>query len=211
MIHHVPPVNGMVCVILINISGCMAKKTNAVHMKEKMMKLTNEIIEQLYKMYDADVKRVIAQYAFNRDDVDELAQEVWCNICEMKGEVEAEKVLPPLIYTIAHRRGVDFVRHATSLGVTNNSELDDTLHPGASPLPRVISTEYREILYALLNGLDAFHKDILTKFYILHKPVSDIKRLNNLTNAQVYAALREGLNRLQQLATEKGHTLCLSE
>jgi len=163
--------------------------------------------EAVVRRHQDKVRNTCYRFVNDREDADDLAQEVFVQVYAALGRFREEAELSTWIYRIAVNKSLDFVRRARrkkrlarlrSLFGPSGEELGVAGSPGDEPLDRLEAEERRRALAGALDSLPSSQRTAVTLSRIEGFDHAEIGAVMGLSVAAVEALIHRAKKNLHK-------------
>lgn len=168
-----------------------------------------ESIEILLEKYLQDIFNVSYRFCNNKNDINDLAQEICFKIIKNIHKFNFESQFKTWIYKIAYNEWINFVWkfkkeiNDKSLEVSDNFDLEDTT---INILENIDKSFASDIVTEQIEQLNPLDKNILLMFYYDNIPIKDIAQTLWQTESNIKVRLHRTKKFLKNKLSENGIT-----
>ena len=155
-----------------------------------------EAFAQLYRRYVQRIYRYLYSRVGRRADAEDLTALVFTEALEGLEGYREQGTFSAWLFTIAHRRVVDFYRRERPTRPLD--EALDTVGEGPNPLAEVVHEERLEHLARLVKGLDAEKQELLRLRFAGELTYREIGEIVGRSEGAVKMAVHRLLRRLEE-------------
>lgn len=164
-----------------------------------------EAFGEVVVRFEAKLRRYAKRFLFDRDDIDDLVQDVFIKAFENIQSFDTSRRFSPWIYRIAHNQYVNALRARKERIPLFDT---DTLfpHPEASETADRESEmrELREVFDQSLKKLDAKYREPLVLYFFEELDYKEISDILEIPTSTVGVRLKRGKAMLKKIADEEG-------
>ncbi|MDR2912810.1 MAG: sigma-70 family RNA polymerase sigma factor [Alistipes sp.] len=122
---------------------------------------------QLYCRYYKPVFGLMFKTTHSREDAEDIAQEVFVRLWNMRDKIDPEKNIQALIFVIARRAAVDLYRRSGRLTAVFSDRQDDeeSLCEGLSPEEILEDVETKLLLEVTIEGMPRSQREVFSLYY----------------------------------------------
>ncbi len=164
-------------------------------------------LDELYQQYKNIVYNIALQYVQNREDAEEILQDVFITVYEKLDTFRNESTCSTWIYRIAINKSLDFLRalkrkkrfaFITSLFYNGTNELKKDISEFNHPGVLLEQKEELEELFLLINQLPDNQKTALILLKTEDKSQQEVAEIMNISTKAVESLFQRAKNNLKK-------------
>lgn len=156
--------------------------------------------EVLYARHKGPVYRYILRQCDSRDITDELFQDVWMKLIQVRAQYEVKAKFTTYLYTIARHRLVDHYRKQGDSSFDNDTRAEATSGPELEWPDRQLETQQQLThLMTAIAELPVLQRDALLLKQEAGLSLKEIATLTGVNTETVKSRLRYAIRKLQQV------------
>lgn len=162
------------------------------------MEVNSDIkIEEILKIYSAKVINTCYSFTHNRQDAEDVAQEVFIEVWKSIDKFRGDSKISTWLYRIAVNRSIDFIRKKKRRGYDHDiTENEFRLSTESNPH---LSLEEREMGLIMINKLDSL-PEMQKKAFVLAK-------FDNKSYAEISEIIGKSISSVESLIFRANKTL----
>jgi RNA polymerase sigma-70 factor (ECF subfamily) len=172
------------------------------------MTLTNKQFNELYKKYNSKITRYIFAKANNREDAQELVENVLIKIAQnIHNFDETKSQLQTWVYNIAKNVLIDYWRKkklvTVSINVDNDEDNDyvehvDVVEPSLNPLEQLIHNDELSMIREKFNEMGSTERKVMTMYAVQGKSYDEIVNELGLSLGTVKGTIHRARTRMRE-------------
>lgn len=159
-------------------------------------------VRQLTPYVSTVIFRTLAGRAC-REDVEELAADVFMSLWNHAGEIDPRQGLRPWLSVVARNRAIDWQRTHHSCEPLP----EDAADPSEGPEQRAVRRDWSARLWAAVDGLPEPDRSLFFRYYYEEEPLKEIAKTLGLSQSAAKQKLFRGRKRLKTILSEGGETV----
>lgn len=164
-----------------------------------------ESFGEIVVRFEAKLRRYAKRFLFDRDDTDDLVQDVFIKAFQNIQSFDTSRRFSPWIYRIAHNQYVNALRaRKEHFPIFDTDTLFPHPHAKESADRESEMRELRESLDRSLQKLDAKYREPLILYFFEELDYKEISDILEIPTSTVGVRLRRGKEVLKKLAVEEG-------
>lgn len=138
-----------------------------------------------------------------REDVEELAADVFLSLWNHAGEIDPRQGLRPWLSAVARNRAIDWQRTHRSYEPLP----EDAADPSEGPEQRAVRRDWSARLWAAVDGLPEPDRSLFFRYYYEEEPLGEIAKALGLSQSAAKQKLFRGRKRLKTILSEGGENV----
>ncbi|MYL43935.1 sigma-70 family RNA polymerase sigma factor [Virgibacillus massiliensis] len=169
---------------------------------------STEEIESIMNNYGNEIKRLIYTYVKNKDDTDDITQEVFINIYRKLNTYKGKSSLKSWVYSIAINKSKDYLRSWRFRSEKLKDKLIKFNHSKSrsdeDPLDYAIKQDESDQLIDIILDLPIKYREIIILYYFKELTTKEIGFVLSVKEATVRTRLIRGREKLKNIMTGSG-------
>jgi len=159
-------------------------------------------LEVLIKRYLGPIYGFVFRFVGNREDAEEIAQEVFVKVWRNVKKFNQSKSFKTWIFSIAKNTAVDFLRKRR-VQVFSETEIETVVDPAPLPQELLEKAETAKLLESALNKLGLEYRTVLYLYYNDHFNFREIAEILDEPLNTIKSRHRRALRMLRKLLEKK--------
>lgn len=156
----------------------------------------------LYSRYYKPVYTFMLQTVRSRHDAEDIAQETFAHLWNMREKIDPSRNIAALIFVIARRAAVDLYRRAGRSAVSYTDQAqDEVLCSGLSPEELLENTETKLLLDIAIERMPARQREVFSLHYRDSLSAAEIAERLGLSYENVRKHIYNGKQQLREVIT----------
>ena len=168
---------------------------------QKLQKGDLAAFEQIYYRWNKKVYAFMLRTTRSVSDSEEITQEVFVRLWNMRENIDPAKRIQALIFTITRRIAVDMYRRSGRLDVSAYTSPEEGLSLAKSPQEILEERETNLILDIAVENMSSRQREVFTLYYYHNLSPQDIASTLGLSYDNVRKHIYNGKRQLREIAT----------
>lgn len=157
--------------------------------------------EQIYYRWNKQVYAFMLKTTRSASDSEEITQEVFVRLWNMHENIDPDKNIQSLIFTIARRIAVDMYRRVGKIDMSFSDEPDEGYSMDKSPQEILEERETKLLLDIAVENMPEKQREVFTLYYHNNLSPKDIASKLGLSYENVRKHIYNGKRHLREVAT----------
>lgn len=180
---------------------------NDIELVRRVLTGDKEAFRSLVERYQNYVFSVAITIIKNREEAEEVAQDVFIKVYKQLGSFQQRSQLSTWLYTITYRTALDYARRKRPYTEPIEREDGQTLpiaeNPAAGPSDQLLQHDLRETLQEAVKKLEPADAALLQLYYFKERSVREITEITGMSASNVKTRLFRLRNQLKEVLSQQ--------
>lgn len=155
-------------------------------------------VEKLYELYYLDVYKFLICFIGNRDDAEDLTQEVFIRVIKSYSNYNDSGSIKTWIFSIAKHAAIDLVRRKRFISVIKENFFNQLPSAQKTPYEVLQNNENKRILYSAISALKPNYRIVIILRAINEFSIKETAEILNCKESKVKVDYHRALNKLKK-------------